>query len=147
VTASPELERLAAELEIRNVLARLAQFADSGDTEAYLRLLTDDVVWAMPPNPAIGLPSSERRGHDEIASGQRERMAAGHQGPGSNTMHTVSTVSVAFNSDGEATAHSSFMFWTSTASEPTVTSIGRYVDTRRRTANGWQLARRVITFG
>jgi ketosteroid isomerase-like protein len=147
VTASPGGDRIAAELEIRNVLARLAQLADSGDTAAYLRLLTDDVVWAMPSNPAIGLPGSERRGHEEIATGQRERMAAGHQGPGSNTMHTVFTVSVEFESDVGAIAHSSFMFWTSTTSEPTVTSIGRYVDNFRRTDDGWLLARRVITFG
>jgi 3-phenylpropionate/cinnamic acid dioxygenase small subunit len=74
-------------------------------------------------------------------------MADGHQGPGSNTMHTVSTATVEFDSDEEATARSSFMFWTSTASEPTVTSIGRYLDVFRRTGGAWKLARRTITFG
>ena len=62
-------DRAAAELEIRNVLARLAELADSGDTDEYVSLLTDDIVWAMPPNPSIGLAGSERRGHDEIADG------------------------------------------------------------------------------
>jgi len=143
----PSIERLAAELEIRNVLARLAQLADTGETDEYVSLLTDDVVWAMPPNPAIGLPASERRGHDEIAAGQRERMAAGHQGPGSNTLHMISTLSVRFDSDDAATARSYFTFWTSTASEPAVTSVGRYEDLFRRTPGGWKLARRTITFG
>ena len=64
----PAVERTAAELEIRNILARLAQLADSGDTDEYVSLLTDDIVWAMPANPAIGLAGSERRGRDEIAS-------------------------------------------------------------------------------
>ena len=31
-------DRVAAELEIRNVLARLAQYADSGETDAYVAL-------------------------------------------------------------------------------------------------------------
>jgi 3-phenylpropionate/cinnamic acid dioxygenase small subunit len=149
MSADASIERVAAELEIRNVLARLAQLADTGDTDEYVSLLTDDVVWAMPPNPAIGLAASERRGHDEIAAGQRERMAAGQQGPGSNTMHMVTTISVRFDDDSNesATAHSYFMFWSSTATDPTITSIGRYEDTFRRTPSGWKLARRTITFG
>lgn len=143
----PSIERLAAELEIRNALARLAQLADTGDTGEYVSLLTDDVVWAMPANPAVGLPASERRGHDEIAAGQRERMAAGHQGPGSNTLHMISTQSVRFDRDDTAVARSYFTFWTTTTSAPTVTSIGRYEDVFRRTPDGWKLARRTITFG
>ncbi|HEV3227247.1 MAG TPA: nuclear transport factor 2 family protein [Acidimicrobiales bacterium] len=141
------MSRVADELEIRNLLARLAQLADSGDTEAYLELLSDDVVWVMPPNPSIGLAGSERRGHGEIATGQRERVAGGHQGPGSNTMHTVSTVSVRFDDDGSASAQSSFLYWADTATAPVVRSIGRYADTLRREAGRWRLARRVITFG
>ena len=34
----PEIERVAAELEIRNLLARVAQLADTGDTAEYLGL-------------------------------------------------------------------------------------------------------------
>jgi len=137
----------AAELEIRNVLALLAQLADSGDTDDYVNLLTDDIVWAMPPNPSIGLAASERRGHDEIAAGQRERMEAGHQGPGSATMHTVSTTSITFHGDDRATAQSAFAYWGDTTTAPTVRSMGRYLDTFRRTEGGWKLARREITFG
>jgi 3-phenylpropionate/cinnamic acid dioxygenase small subunit len=148
MSADEGFERVAAELEIRNVLARLAQLADSGDTDVYVSLLTDDVVWAMPPNPAIGLAASERRGRDEIATGQRERIVAGQQGPGSDTMHMVNTIAVRFDDEQDrATAHSYFMFWTSTSTAPTLTSIGRYEDSFRRTSNGWQLARRTITFG
>ena len=144
----PDLERVAAELEIRNVLARLAQLADSGDTDAYVALLTDDVVWTMPENPAIGLAASERHGRDEIATGQRERMAGGHQGPGSDTMHVVTTISVDVDSaGGTAAAQSSFQYWVRTVSDPTVQNVGRYRDELRRTRDGWQLARRTITFG
>ena len=144
---TPDIERVAAELEIRNVLARLAQLADTGDTAAYVGLLTDDVVWAMPPNPAIGLAASERHGHEEIAAGQRDRMAAGHQGPGSDTLHQISTLSVRFDSDDTATAQSYFTYWGTTSTTPVALSMGRYVDSLRRTADGWKLARRTITFG
>lgn len=143
----PNIERVAAELEIRNVLARLAQLADTGDTDEYVSLLTDDIVWAMPPNPAIGLAASERHGQEEIAAGQRERIAAGHQGPGTNTMHMISTVSVGFDGDDAATARSYFTYWGDTTTMPAVRSAGRYVDTLRRTPHGWKLARRTITFG
>jgi 3-phenylpropionate/cinnamic acid dioxygenase small subunit len=139
--------RVEAELEIRNVLARLAQFADTGETDEYVNLLTEDVVWAMPANPAVGLPASERTGHEEIAAGQRERIAAGVQGPGSNTMHTISTLSVQFEDDECAIARSYFSYWGDTTTAPVVRSMGRYVDTMRQTSSGWKLARRVITFG
>jgi hypothetical protein len=76
-----DLRDIAAELEIRNILARLAHYADTGETDKYVELLTDDVVWAMPANPAVGLEASERRGDTEIAAGQRERVGAGLQGP------------------------------------------------------------------
>lgn len=138
----------ADELEIRNLLARLAQLADDGDTDAYVTLLADDVVWTMPENPGIGLAGSERHGRDEIARGQRERMAAGHQGPGSNTMHVISTVSVAVDSGGStATASSYFQYWADTATAPVIRNMGRYRDELRRTSDGWKLARRSISFG
>ena len=140
--------RVAAELEIRNVLALLAQLADRGDIDGYVALLTDDVVWAMPENPAIGLAASERRGRDEIVAGQRERIAAGLQGPGSDTMHVLSTISVEVGRDGDtAVARSYFQYWGTTTTEPAVKNLGRYHDELRRTSDGWKLARRTITFG
>jgi 3-phenylpropionate/cinnamic acid dioxygenase small subunit len=145
--AEPGIRRVEAELEIRNVIAQLARLADTGDTDAYLRLLTDDVVWAMPPNPAMGLPASERRGHDEIGAGQRDRIASGVQGPGSDTMHVVTTVVVDVHDDERAQAWSHFLFLTTTSTSPTLTNVGRYEDEFQRTPEGWKLARRTIRFG
>jgi 3-phenylpropionate/cinnamic acid dioxygenase small subunit len=142
------VDRLAAELEIRNLLARLAQLADSGDVEGYLALLTADVEWEMPASPAVGLPATLRRGHDEIEAGIRERTAAGLQGPGSDTMHVVTTVTVTVDAAAEeASADSSFLYYAATSTTPTVRSMGRYHDTLRRTDAGWKLARRTIRFG
>jgi ketosteroid isomerase-like protein len=137
---------LAAELEIRNLLARLAQLADAGQVDEYLGLLTDDVVWAMPASPHLDLPASERRGHAEIAAGIRERAAAGLQGPGTGTMHVVTTTSVRLDGEDAATSHSSFLFYGPGPSGPALRSMGRYHDTFRRTAGGWKLSRRTVSF-
>ena len=144
---SMDVERIAAELDIRNVIARLAQLADSGGLDEYLSLLTNDVVWAMPASPHVGLAASERRGHDEIAAGARARVADGLQGPGTDTMHTVTTTTVRVASDDEAIARSSFIFWVNISTEPAAKSIGRYDDTFTRTSDGWKLSHRSITFG
>lgn len=145
--AESNVDRVAAELEIRNILAQLAQMADTGDTDRYVELLAPDVVWAMPANPGLGLPASERHGRDEIATGQRERVASGVQGEGSDTMHVLTTTSVVVHSDDAATAHSYFMFVMATTTTPTIQNVGRYRDEFRRTPEGWKLARRAIQFG
>ena len=66
--ADLNVERIAAELAIRNVLARPGAVRRRRATrEGYLARMTPDIVWAMPENPGLGLPASERHGHDEIA--------------------------------------------------------------------------------
>ena len=133
--------------DIRDVLARLAQLADAGDVDGYVALMTDDVVWTMPASPHVGLAASERVGRDAIAAGARERLAAGVQGPGSYTMHTVTTTAISYSSETNAVAESAFVFWTSTATTPTPTSVGRYRDTFRLVDGSWKLARREVRFG
>jgi 3-phenylpropionate/cinnamic acid dioxygenase small subunit len=135
------------ELAIRNLLARLAHLADSGDVTEYVASMTEDVVWAMPANPSVGLPPTERRGRDDVAAGVHERLAAGLQGPGSNTRHVVTTTTVTVESNDRATAQSYFMFIDNTSTAPAIRSIGRYDDVLCRTADGWQLAARTISFG
>lgn len=141
------LERVAAELEIRDVLARLAQYADSGDPDDYVALFSDDAIWDMPDNDRIGLRGSRRQGRNDIRAGVHERRAAGVQGPGSDTLHAVMTTSIDFDGPDTAHAHSYFQFYASTASAPTLQNMGQYRDTFRRTPDGWKLAHRVITFG
>jgi 3-phenylpropionate/cinnamic acid dioxygenase small subunit len=139
--------RADADAEIRNVLARIAQLADSGDLDEYLTLFTDDAAWAMPDNPSIGMLANERRGHAEIRAGAEERRASGLQGPGTASRHVLTTVAVNLESDDRATVRSYFLFYQSTTTEPVLRTMGQYDDVLLRGERGWQLAHRTITPG
>jgi 3-phenylpropionate/cinnamic acid dioxygenase small subunit len=136
-----------ADAEIRTVLARIAQLADTGDLDEYVTLFADDAVWAMPDNPSLGMPASEKRGIGEIRAGAEERRAGGVQGPGTNTRHVLTTTSVDVESEERATARSYFMFFGSTTSQPELRNMGQYDDVFVRGERGWQLAHRTITVG
>lgn len=141
------MSALADELEIRNLIAALAQFADSGTVDEYVALFTDDAVWEMPANAANGVPASNRTRRAEIAAGVHDRRAAGVQGPGSATRHVISTVRVRMVSADEATGSAYFQYFADTTTTPRLLSIGQYDDVFRRTPDGWKLARRRIVLG
>jgi uncharacterized protein (TIGR02246 family) len=126
------------ELAVRNIVARLAQYADGPDVDAYVDLFAPDAVWDMPGAP--------RRGHAEIRAGSEERRAAGQMGPGSNTRHAVTTVAVTVDGD-TAVGDSYWQFWADTTTAPRVALMGTYHDELVRTDAGWKLQRRQITFG
>jgi 3-phenylpropionate/cinnamic acid dioxygenase small subunit len=136
-----------ADAAIRNVLARIAQLADTGDLDEYLTLFADDAVWAMPDNPAVGMVANEKRGHTEIRAGAEERRASGLQGPGSDSRHVLTTIAVSLDGDDRATVRSYFLFYGSTSTAPVLRTMGQYDDVLVRGANGWQLQHRVITVG
>ena len=135
------------ELEIRNVVAALAQLADLGEVEEYLELFARDAVWVVPAIPQTGVAASELHGVDAIADGVRQRRAAGVQGPGTHTAHVVTTTVVDFDGDDKATARSTWLFLADTATAPRLQSVGRYRDTFTRTSSGWRLSRREIALG
>jgi 3-phenylpropionate/cinnamic acid dioxygenase small subunit len=137
----------SADGEIRTVLARIAQLADGGDLDEYVTLFAEDAVWAMPENPSMGMPASEKRGRDEIRAGAEDRRASGVQGPGTQTRHVLTTTAVFVESDDRATARSYFQFYVSTGSQPTLRNMGQYDDVLVRGNDGWQLQHRTITFG
>jgi 3-phenylpropionate/cinnamic acid dioxygenase small subunit len=137
----------AAELEIRNVLASLAHLADSGEVGEYLSCFTEDAVWEMPANPAVGLEVSVLTGRAELEAGVMDRRAAGLQGPGSNSRHVVTTVEVTLERPDVATARAYWLFYVDTQTAPLLRSMGSYDDVYSRTPAGWRLARRTITIG
>jgi 3-phenylpropionate/cinnamic acid dioxygenase small subunit len=143
-----DTSRVADELAIRNLIARLAHFADTASLEAYATLFTDDAVWRLPAANAVGLPANDRQGKAEIIAGAAERRAAKIQGPGTNTRHIVTTIAVEFGDDPDharATAYWSYVV--DSADTPCVVSVGQYDDEFRRTGTNWKLAVRQITVG
>jgi 3-phenylpropionate/cinnamic acid dioxygenase small subunit len=140
MTDGPHDQEVADELAIRNVVARLAQLADMGVLDDYLKLWTEDASWEMPGAPP-------RKGHADILQGAKERRASGMQGPGTSTRHVITTLSVELDGLDAATTDSYFLFVTDTSTSPRLSIVGHYHDTLRRSAEGWRVARRQITFG
>jgi 3-phenylpropionate/cinnamic acid dioxygenase small subunit len=138
---------MGADAEIRTLLARIAQLADTGDLDEYITLFTGDAVWAMPENPLLGMAANSRQGHEEILAGARERRASGLQGPGTYTRHVLTTLAIEMIDDTHANARSYFLFFGETSSAPTVRTMGQYDDVLVKGEHGWQLAHRTITMG
>ncbi|HVX21144.1 MAG TPA: nuclear transport factor 2 family protein [Acidimicrobiales bacterium] len=138
-----DLAKVAATLEIRNLVARVAQVADHGDLEEYAALYTDDAAWEMPGAPRYGVA--------DIMDGARQRRSEGVTGPGSATRHVITTLSVEVadptEGTGTATADSYFLFFRDTTTTPTLFNMGHYHDTIRHAGGRWRIARRQITLG
>jgi len=140
VTGIDRGARAADEAEVRNVIVRLAQYADGlGSCEQYAALFTEDADWMMPGAP--------RHGRADILAGSIARRADGGVGPGSNTRHVIATTAVEFSDADTAVADSYWMFYVETDSAPRLQLMGTYRDTLRRTSDGWLMARREVSYG
>ena len=128
--------RLIDELEIRNVLARIAQTSDDAPLEEYMTFFHEDAVWG-------GGGFGERRGKAAILEGARERRAEGISGPGAHTRHVLTTSWVDVRGD-EASARSVFLFYGETHAIPELRIMGVWEDRLLRTDDGWKLAHRTI---
>jgi hypothetical protein len=136
--SSDPLRAVADELEIRNLIARLAHSADDAEDLVgdYVSLFTEDAIWE-------GASVGHRQGHAVLLAGAKERRESGGTGPGSCTRHVINTCVIEVDGD-EATGRSIFHFYTGTDGAPVLAIIGVYHDRFRRTAEGWRLAHRVI---
>ena len=137
-----DVQAVADELEIRNLLARLCFLADSGDIDDYMACYTDDAVWSMPAVAATGLPASVKEGQAVIREGVVERRAGGVQGPGTGTRHVLTTSAIELDGD-TAAAESYYLF----VKGSDVLVAGTYHDRFRRAGGGWKVAHREILMG
>ena len=133
------LARIEAELEIRNLIARMAQLADDGDLDEYILSFTSDASWEFPGGP--------RRGRDDILNGAIQRRSEGVTGPGSASRHVITTTVVRVEDATTATADSYWSFWRETTTSPALFNMGHYHDTVRFDDGAWRIARRQITLG
>jgi 3-phenylpropionate/cinnamic acid dioxygenase small subunit len=133
------LARVAAEIEIRNLIARIAQLADHGELDEYVSLFSEDASWEFPGAP--------RHGRVDILAGAQERRSQGVTGPGSATRHVITTLAVQVADAVTATADSYWLFWRDTTTTPVLFNMGHYHDTVRLVDGQWRITRRVITLG
>lgn len=137
---SPEeragLRALTDELAIRNLVARISQLTDDGDPDEYAHCFADGATWEMPGAP--------RHGRDDIRAGLLDRRAIKACGPGTESRHMITTLSVRTDGSDRASAESTWMFCTELRTGPIVRATGRYSDDLVRTDEGWQVLRRRV---
>jgi hypothetical protein len=136
-------QRTIDELEIRNVIARLAMATDLGDLDEYASLFTGDghlEMRAEPGKPQVVPPT---KGRDAILAGGKKRRAEGMTGPGSHVAHTIQTCAVTVSGDA-ATAKTYVVIYKNTHTKPEPLSLRLYNDAFVRTSDGWKLASRYI---
>jgi hypothetical protein len=140
-TVPDDVGQVADELEIRNLVGRMAQLADSAPAEdlgEYASLFTEDAHWEMPGSAFDGVAA--------IVDGAKDRRASGTQGPGTHTRHVITNHAVSVEGP-DATGRAYFMLVAGTDVSPQVRMIGQYDDRYQRTSDGWKLARRTISLG
>jgi len=140
-----ELRWLADQLEIRNLIARLAHIADDGDLGLYATCYAEDVVWVSPPGPDGQI--SVRHGIADVVDGSRQRRTDGVQGPGTHVRHVVSTTEVTQDGADRAIGSSYFRMYANADTKPEVRAMGVYIDEFTRTQNGWRMSHRTISAG
>lgn len=138
-------DELVHELQIRNLLARLAHATDfASDDELdskYLACFTEDAIWEVPPSDAS--PGVSRNGHAEIRASAMERRRTKAGGPGSHTLHVVTPGYIQIQGN-EASAISSYVYYGLAEGPAKIQSIGLYNDTFRYADGAWRVARRTL---
>ncbi|HLY83336.1 MAG TPA: nuclear transport factor 2 family protein [Acidimicrobiales bacterium] len=131
------VQRMVSESEIRNLVARLGQLADDGDLDEYLSLWMEDGEWERPDGDRF-------RGHAALLARINEDRASGVQGPGTASRHVNTTLWVRVDGPDDAHAESYWLYLRNANTAPVIQLTGRYVDTFRRTSDGWKFASRRI---
>ncbi len=142
ITGPEAAQRLADDLEIRNLVARFAHLADGSgpdDLDEYMDVFTENATW--------GAPGHERRGRADILEGAQERRRKGQLGPGTHSQHIVTTQAVRFEGPDSAVSDSYYLMLSDTAATPAIRGSGRYHDVLRREDGRWKIASREIVPG
>lgn len=132
-------EDVAAELAVRNAVAKIAHATDGGDLDSYAALIHPDARWVMPMgDPVVGRAA--------IVAAARARRESGTTGPGTGTRHVITTTWVEVNGD-TAWSGSYWQFLADTAGTPVIRMSGVYQDTLRRVGGDWLFAERISSVG
>jgi uncharacterized protein (TIGR02246 family) len=139
-----QLQRVADELEIRNLMSRVAQMSDTGDLDEYQSIYTPDAVWGEWQGSNAGQGQPTARGIEQIVAGVVDRRAAGIQGPGSDTQHVVNTITVRFDGPDTAKVRAYWQYYGTVATQPKLLRVGTYDLVVKRTDDGWRFHERML---
>jgi hypothetical protein len=127
-----DTERVLAELEIRNLVARYCHEYDQGRVDGYCALFAPDGEFRTPDKTAQGL--------GEI----REKVAAG-AATASPAQHVTYNTAILLGDEGRAKGWSDFLY-VHAGPENRISIVGRYIDDFVRHEGQWKFQRRVVEF-
>ena len=142
-----KLQRIADELEIRNLVSRIFLLADQApDLDAYLDCFSEDAIWEARGTEADRVAqvhqNSRLVGREALRADREHVRGSGHQGPGSGTYHVSTTLEVRVGDDDTAEAESHWLFVRRDDSGPQLSAVGSYFDRFVRSEHGWKLSHR-----
>jgi hypothetical protein len=138
------VRKVADELEIRNILARLAILVDgSDDLMEYSSYFAEDVHWEVRPEPGKPSQFPVVKGRTNMIPAAMQRRKAGLSGPGTHAYHNLVTSSVDVQGD-RASATSYLLFLKNADSKPVIDTFRIYKDQFVHTPQGWKLSVRHI---
>ena len=146
-----DLQRLKDELEIRNLVGKLATMADlAEDLTEYFTFWTDDAVFDMrepfgkqPDDPPTAWKVS---GIEALRENRKQLRDTGFQGPDTNVWHANTTLHITLNDETNAEAESYWVLYGS-KDKVEVLRIGHYHDRFRKEGGRWKMAYRTVTPG
>jgi hypothetical protein len=138
------IRRVADELEIRNLIAKIAISVDGADdlTE-YASSFSEDTHWEILPERGKASQFPPVKGRANVLAAAIQRRKDGLSGPGTHAYHNIVTTAVTLRGD-QATAISYFLFIKNTDVKPTLEMFRLYKDQFVRTPEGWKLSVRHI---
>jgi hypothetical protein len=143
MTSDQAMRRTIDELEIRNVIARIAVTTDGGSLEEYAAQFSEDAHLEMrvePGKPSVVPPT---KGRAAILASSTKRRADGISGPGTHMAHAIQTCAVTVTGD-TAKGRTYVVIYKNTHAVPEPVGLKVYNDDFVRTPEGWKLAVRYI---
>ena len=141
------LQRAVDDSQIRNLLASLAIISDLGDLDEWGQLFTEDAVYTASGGMAW-------EGREAIVESGRERRERGTHGPGSTNRHLSGAPLIRFTGPDTAEAQSYLCMFKDLpdggdhqgmpTTSPTLLVVGYYLDSLRRTDDGWKVSKRAL---
>jgi hypothetical protein len=138
------VRKVADESEIRNLIAKLAIFADGADDlTQYGALFSEDATWGILPEKGKAPLFAPVKGRSNILAAALQRRKDGVSGPGTHAYHSIMMTAVDVK-ENRASSTSYFVFIKNADVKPSVDMFKIYKDQFVRIGEEWKLAARLI---